>query len=672
MKQPMLKLLFSLTLTMLYFPTFLNCDSLIISEVNADTCITFNKISKSTDPKNITRNNESLCAFIGEESFPKPTAWNRAFSCRINISNLSVCFSDTTVTDAGVFHFIAGNVQENTTLEVEYPPSVSLSKTQKTVEGQNFSIKCSYSPGNPTPTSLYWTKTNSVFRYNGQLLRIPNIGRKDSGTYTCFAENTYSSGRKGKANVTIEIDVQYPPVVSSLPDVKHVEGDHVQILCKITAGNPASTSIFWTKSGYSGFRQSGSTLVFTSIKRSQSGVYTCVAENNYLKNGKGIDRQSFQLSVLYGPTFIHGHSLWVSEGQSARMSTSITSNPASNVSWFRDNLLVSTQQSVNGTTSYTIPRTQCTDTGPFQVVASNGVQSKQSTKVFLYVYCSPRLTTCGSSVEVTVDDEFNLNGQISVLSYPQPNASLALPSGALNTIITLRIDATATNFFTITLTGSNIQSDDFGTYLLNVANQYGRRTIHVNITFEKSSVSTSVVVGGVLGGLLFLAVCAIGFLSYKYFSVKRASESLRSYETLEKEKAIVDNHTYEPYTCDEKADVEEIQKISKSNPFKLPIFNNSRKERKKKCPTLETLNQAKTKESPLTKIRFTKTKKGKKLYENAEELAATACDQNKGNSESKKPNDIKSRNIKETKSKPLVLPKPKKQLSKASKAFSYF
>lgn len=120
------------------------------------------------------------------------------------------------------------------------------------------------------------------------------------------------------------------------------------------------------------------------------------------------------------------------------------------------------------------------------------------------------------------------------------------------------------------------------------------------------------------------------------------------------------------------ADVEEIQKISKSNPFKLPIFNNSRKERKKNCPTLETLNQAKTKESPLTKSRFTKTKKGKKLYENAEELAATACDQNKGNTESKNTNDIKSRNIKETKSKPLVLPKPKKQLSKASKAFSYF
>lgn len=90
-----------------------------------------------------------------------------------------------------------------------------------------------------------------------------------------------------------------------------------------------------------------------------------------------------------GPVLTHGQTLRVTEGQSARMFTSITSNPASNVSWFRirDNLLVSSQQSVNGTTSYTITRTECTDTGSFQVVASNGVQSNHSTTVNLYVYC---------------------------------------------------------------------------------------------------------------------------------------------------------------------------------------------------------------------------------------------------------------------------------------------
>lgn len=88
------------------------------------------------------------------------------------------------------------------------PPDVRLSGTQKTVEGRNLNVTCSYIPGKPPATMFYWTKSDSDFRFNGQFLWIPSIGREDSGTYTCFAENTYSSGNKGKANATIEIDVQ--------------------------------------------------------------------------------------------------------------------------------------------------------------------------------------------------------------------------------------------------------------------------------------------------------------------------------------------------------------------------------------------------------------------------------------------------------------------------------
>lgn len=91
---------------------------------------------------------------------------------------------------------------------------------------------------------------------------------------------------------------------------------------------------------------------------------------------------------------------------------------------------------------------------------------------------SPRLATGGSSAKVTVGSNRYLNGQISVLSFPQPYSSLIFPSGAL---ITLRIDATETNLFTITITKSNLQLGDFMTYVLTVANQYGRETIYVSI-----------------------------------------------------------------------------------------------------------------------------------------------------------------------------------------------
>lgn len=48
-----------------------------------------------------------------------------------------------------------------------------------------------------------------------------------------------------------------PPVVSPLPNVKHVVGDHVKITCVVTAGNPSSSTVYWTKSGNSGFGQPG-------------------------------------------------------------------------------------------------------------------------------------------------------------------------------------------------------------------------------------------------------------------------------------------------------------------------------------------------------------------------------------------------------------------------------
>lgn len=79
---------------------------------------------------------------------------------------------------------------------------------KKTVEGRNLNVTCSYLSGKPPATMFYWTKTDSEFRSNGQFLWIPSIGREGSGTYTCFAENIYSSGNIGKANGTIEIDVQ--------------------------------------------------------------------------------------------------------------------------------------------------------------------------------------------------------------------------------------------------------------------------------------------------------------------------------------------------------------------------------------------------------------------------------------------------------------------------------
>lgn len=103
---------------MLFF-FVLDCQNRMISEINANTCIAFTK-PNSSDAMYIKRYMHSLCVFINNEIFPNPSAWNRTFSCPRPDSTLSVCFSNTMASDAGVFNLIVGSVQRNTTtLEVE-------------------------------------------------------------------------------------------------------------------------------------------------------------------------------------------------------------------------------------------------------------------------------------------------------------------------------------------------------------------------------------------------------------------------------------------------------------------------------------------------------------------------------------------------------------------------
>uniref|UniRef100_K1QKD4 Hemicentin-1 n=1 Tax=Magallana gigas TaxID=29159 RepID=K1QKD4_MAGGI len=168
--------------------------------------------------------------------------------------------------------------------------------TKTTIEGRNLSVTCSYTMGEPTATRVYWTKSDSVFRYDGQMLWIPNIEIEDSGTYVCHAENSYSSGNRGTANTTIQIDVQYPPSIQPFETLRAVEGTTLVIPCNVIAGNPAETSTQWMRDGV-GFNQSGTSLVLSTIERSQSGTYVCMAQNTYFDDSHGEDNQSVTVDV---------------------------------------------------------------------------------------------------------------------------------------------------------------------------------------------------------------------------------------------------------------------------------------------------------------------------------------------------------------------------------------
>ncbi|XP_062610468.1 igLON family member 5-like, partial [Saccostrea cucullata] len=178
------------------------------------------------------------------------------------------------------------------------PPTVHTLNNTTAIEGTDFNKKCLYDKGQPSETNVYWARQGSSFRQEGDVLNLTKIQSSSSGNYTCTAENQYSSGNKGQSKQSMIINVEYPPTVSNLTNKDIIEGDDLSVTCFITDGNPAQTTIYWTKTGDSGFRQNGVVLLIQNIQRGSADTYTCTAQNSYSIGGTGSSSQSMIVNVL--------------------------------------------------------------------------------------------------------------------------------------------------------------------------------------------------------------------------------------------------------------------------------------------------------------------------------------------------------------------------------------
>ncbi|XP_062607906.1 B-cell receptor CD22-like, partial [Saccostrea cucullata] len=216
------------------------------------------------------------------------------------------------------------------TINVLYPPTVFSLTDKDIIEGDDLSVTCSVTNGNPSQTTIYWTKTgDSGFRENGAVLRIQRIQRNMAGTYTCTAQNSYSIGGTGSHSQSMTVNVLYPPTVSSLTNKDVIEGDDLSVTCSVTSGNPTQTTVYWTKTGDSGFRQNGAELRIQRIQRGSAGTYTCTAQNSYSIGGTGSNSQSMTINVLYPPTVSSLTNKDIIEGDDLSVTCSVTNgNPS--------------------------------------------------------------------------------------------------------------------------------------------------------------------------------------------------------------------------------------------------------------------------------------------------------------------------------------------------------
>ncbi|XP_077936053.1 B-cell receptor CD22-like isoform X5 [Gasterosteus aculeatus] len=216
-------------------------------------------------------------------------------------------------------------------------PSVSVSPSAEMLEGDSVTLTCS-ADANPA-ASYTWYKEDGtsdprLLSEEPQLV-FSSIQSSDSGNYSCTAENQL--GRK--TSDFISIDVKYGPQrpsVSASPSAEMLEGDSVTLTCSADA-NPAASYTWYKQDGTSDPRllSKEPQLVFSSIQSSDSGNYSCTAENQLGRKTSDF----ISINVKYGPqrpSVSVSPSAEMLEGDSVTLTCSTDANPAASYTWYKE------------------------------------------------------------------------------------------------------------------------------------------------------------------------------------------------------------------------------------------------------------------------------------------------------------------------------------------------
>ncbi|XP_070551582.1 B-cell receptor CD22-like [Ptychodera flava] len=270
--------------------------------------------------------------------------WLDPRGSRFNHGELTLQMNGIFRSDGGQYVCVLSNTfyngdygisQASTYIDVQYSPDVTIKDISgaRVIENDRYEANCTVD-ANPTATTT-WKYTAENVTVVDVYLTIESAQRYHAGVYTCESNNTLYTGDTGHGVDTIDLDVQYRPVV----DDGHaycIGGDSVDLVCVVYEANPYPNSFTWTKDG--DHVSSGQTYNIPKCDLSHAGIYTCTAANVFHDGTEGRDEGMTELVVHLRPTILTDdiQTLEVEAGDNVTLVCRADAYPVATISW-RDN-----------------------------------------------------------------------------------------------------------------------------------------------------------------------------------------------------------------------------------------------------------------------------------------------------------------------------------------------
>ncbi|XP_075254325.1 uncharacterized protein LOC142345818 isoform X9 [Convolutriloba macropyga] len=399
-----------------------------------------------------------------------------------------------------------GQAHHTIRLLVDYAPIVTLDQSSvKIAEGERLALVCRVS-AQPEAT-IQWTLKGQSANMEFQSFKdkpslvISSVEQYHSGRISCIATNKY-----GSTEASAQVTVQYPPSINlklepSRSSNDYREGERVTLKCTVDSVpppktisikradgapfsqnvieyNPLPTNRYNNASSGEISGESRKVVEISSLTRSHSGQYKCLANN-----GLGITNDhTISLRVQYGPQIAAMKPVHKNEGESLTLHCMVLSEPDASIIWSHP-----TKGVLSNKAAFKILSLSRSDSGRYICKATvkyyDGEPNSATQTVDVFVSYEPEIVPCPGEGSMESDVYANLGSPVdlccAVSSHPASTISWSKQeNGSLRPLLPEVVPQVASNlssssaFSTQTKSVIHLQQltqSDLGTYICQIS-----------------------------------------------------------------------------------------------------------------------------------------------------------------------------------------------------------